>query len=101
MLLRLRSRDGLERVEVADGATVGGLKATIHEKLNIPLQDMRLSKNPGLLTSKTPQVGWSPHACLHLSWAWVRATRRKAIVCFGEVCVFAGFAMREQAHRPC
>ncbi len=30
---------------------------TIHEKLNVPLTDMQLSRQPDLLTSKTPQVG--------------------------------------------
>uniref|UniRef100_A0A7S0S117 MPN domain-containing protein n=1 Tax=Chlamydomonas leiostraca TaxID=1034604 RepID=A0A7S0S117_9CHLO len=52
MLLRLRSRDGLERVEVADTATVTDLKQAINASLNIPLHELRLSKNPGLLNSK-------------------------------------------------
>lgn len=42
-------RDGLERVEVADSATVGQLKEAIHTKLNIPLQDMVLSLDPQLV----------------------------------------------------
>ncbi|GLI70914.1 hypothetical protein VaNZ11_015942 [Volvox africanus] len=54
MLLRLRSRDGLERVEVDDGATLSALKAAINAKLAIPLDDMLLSKQPGLLTTKEP-----------------------------------------------
>ncbi|GLC39288.1 hypothetical protein PLESTB_001573700 [Pleodorina starrii] len=54
MLLRLRSRDGLERIEVDDGATLSVLKSAIHSKLAIPLDDMLLSKQPGLLTSKEP-----------------------------------------------
>lgn len=33
------------------------LVQAINNKLNIPLQDMHLSKNPALLTSKAPQVG--------------------------------------------
>ena len=32
------------------------LKQIISTKLSIPLHDMHLSKNPALLTSKTPQV---------------------------------------------
>ncbi|KAF5830350.1 NPL4 family-domain-containing protein [Dunaliella salina] len=55
MLLRLRSRDGLERVEIDDNATVAMLKQVINQKLNIPLHDMHLSKNPNLLASKAPQ----------------------------------------------
>ncbi|KAG2487432.1 hypothetical protein HYH03_013999 [Edaphochlamys debaryana] len=54
MLLRLRSRDGLERIEVDDSATVRGLKQAVHAKLAIPLEDMHLSKQAGLLTSKEP-----------------------------------------------
>ncbi|EFJ40602.1 hypothetical protein VOLCADRAFT_69322 [Volvox carteri f. nagariensis] len=54
MLLRLRSRDGLERIEVDDGANLSALKAAINAKLAIPLDDMLLSKQPGLLTSKEP-----------------------------------------------
>ncbi|KXZ49382.1 hypothetical protein GPECTOR_21g608 [Gonium pectorale] len=54
MLLRLRSRDGLERIEVPDNATLSALKSAIHERLAIPLDDMLLSKQPALLTSKEP-----------------------------------------------
>ncbi|GAB4815563.1 hypothetical protein N2152v2_002609 [Parachlorella kessleri] len=52
MILRLRSRDGLERVEVPDTATVADLRRAIHEKLNIPLDDIVLSKDASLLTTK-------------------------------------------------
>mmetsp|Transcript_35576 Transcript_35576/g.79001 ORF Transcript_35576/g.79001 Transcript_35576/m.79001 type:complete len:414 (+) Transcript_35576:354-1595(+) len=55
MIIRLRSRDGLERIEVQDNATIKDLKHTIHTRLSIPLEDMRLSKDPALLTSKSPQ----------------------------------------------
>ncbi|GFR49916.1 hypothetical protein Agub_g12024 [Astrephomene gubernaculifera] len=54
MLLRLRSRDGLERIQVDDGATLAALKAAIQAQLAIPAEDMHLSKQPGLLTSKEP-----------------------------------------------
>ncbi|KAJ9529201.1 hypothetical protein QJQ45_007898 [Haematococcus lacustris] len=67
MILRLRSRDGLERVEVPDAATLAQLKQAISDSLHIPLPDMQLSKNPGLLSSKTPKVqgrGWG------WGWAW-------------------------------
>jgi len=101
MIVRLRSRDGLERIEVQDSATVAGarvdpgaaaricvqqpagggrevrggggasfcrptwrvglhpfvrpadLKTAIHEKLNIPYDDLYLSKDAGLLTAVT------------------------------------------------
>lgn len=55
MLIRLRSRDGLERVQVDDKATLTGLKLAIHQHLNIPLEDMVLSKHPDLLTTKDPR----------------------------------------------
>lgn len=38
MIIRLRSRDGLERIEVSDAATVGGLKEAINTQMNIPLE---------------------------------------------------------------
>ncbi|KAL4856070.1 NPL4-like protein 1 [Chlorella vulgaris] len=56
MLLRLRSRDGLERIQVDDGSTLGGLKLAIQDKLGVPLEDMLLSKDPQLLTSKEPST---------------------------------------------
>lgn len=52
MIVRLRSRDGLERIEVPDNATVADLRKTIHQKLNIPLDDIQLSKNQQLLSSQ-------------------------------------------------
>lgn len=52
MIIRLRSRDGLERIEVADNGTLQSLKQAIHQKLNIPWESMQLSKNAQLLTSK-------------------------------------------------
>ena len=45
-------RDGLERVEVPDHATVADLKSIINEKLQIPIEDMLLSLDPKLLTTK-------------------------------------------------
>lgn len=52
MIIRLRSRDGLERIEVKDDATVGDLKHAIEQKLNIPYEDVFLSKDAALLTAK-------------------------------------------------
>ncbi|KAL4446805.1 hypothetical protein ABPG77_008049 [Micractinium sp. CCAP 211/92] len=57
MIVRLRSRDGLERIEVDNGATLGGLKLAIQAKLGVPLDDMLLSKNPALLTAKEDALG--------------------------------------------
>eukprot|EP00887_Chlorella_sp_A99_P003425 scaffold7.g3425.t1 len=56
MIIRLRSRDGLERLEVPDTSTLAGLKLAIQEKLGVPLEDMLLSKSPQLLTSKDPSA---------------------------------------------
>uniref|UniRef100_A0A1J3GMR5 NPL4-like protein 2 n=1 Tax=Noccaea caerulescens TaxID=107243 RepID=A0A1J3GMR5_NOCCA len=55
MMLRIRSRDGLERV-TADGAhiTVSQLKSLIEEQLQIPLRNQTLSTNRDLLLAKTP-----------------------------------------------
>jgi hypothetical protein len=47
-------RDGLERIEVADGSTVAALKAAIHQKLGISVDDMLLSKDPRLVSSQAP-----------------------------------------------
>ena len=37
-----------------DGANLSALKSAIHSRLGIPLDDMHLSKQPGLLTCKEP-----------------------------------------------
>ncbi|KIZ02156.1 NPL4-like protein 2 [Monoraphidium neglectum] len=52
MLIRLRSRDGLERIVIADGAGVADLKAQINSQLSIPIEDITLSWDPQLLTAK-------------------------------------------------
>jgi hypothetical protein len=49
MLVCDERRDGLERVEVPDHATVADLRRAIHEKLNIPLEDIVLSKDASLV----------------------------------------------------
>lgn len=56
MILRLRSRDGLERVSVADSATVGDLKRAIAQNLGVPVEEQRLSKDQKLLLSKEPEL---------------------------------------------
>lgn len=54
MLLRIRSRDGLERLEVDDPqATVAQLKALIQSRLQIPVQSQTLSAHQNLLLAKT------------------------------------------------
>mmetsp|Transcript_20771 Transcript_20771/g.62557 ORF Transcript_20771/g.62557 Transcript_20771/m.62557 type:complete len:413 (-) Transcript_20771:823-2061(-) len=55
MLLRLRSRDGLERVEVADTASLAQLWAAVSAALGVPQTQMALSKDPKLLTSREPE----------------------------------------------
>ncbi|KAL9426461.1 hypothetical protein AB3S75_033277 [Citrus x aurantiifolia] len=54
MLLRIRSRDGLERVTV-DGAhiTVAELKTIIQSQLRIPVESQTLSTNQNLLLAKS------------------------------------------------
>ncbi|GAX72680.1 hypothetical protein CEUSTIGMA_g136.t1 [Chlamydomonas eustigma] len=52
MIIRLRSRDGLERIEVDDKGTILMLKQAINSKLNIPIEDIQLSKDAALLTTK-------------------------------------------------
>lgn len=45
----LAHRDGLERIEVKDGATVGDLRTKIHEQLHIPREDITLSQDAKLV----------------------------------------------------
>lgn len=45
-------RDGLERLEISEAATVDHLRQAIHEKLGIPLSDLTLSTSAQLLTEK-------------------------------------------------
>ena len=56
MILRVRSRDGLERVTVENPhtATVWHLKALIQAQLGIPYHDQTLSTDHNLLLAKTP-----------------------------------------------
>mmetsp|Transcript_21187 Transcript_21187/g.35525 ORF Transcript_21187/g.35525 Transcript_21187/m.35525 type:complete len:408 (+) Transcript_21187:126-1349(+) len=56
MIIRLRSRDGTERVEVPDNATVKVLKAKISTDLNIPQEQITLSIYQSLLMSKNPDA---------------------------------------------
>ncbi|GLJ44607.1 hypothetical protein SUGI_0937540 [Cryptomeria japonica] len=53
MMIRVRSRDGLERVKVDNpNATVGELKSLIQTQLNVPIHNQTLSKNQNLLLAK-------------------------------------------------
>jgi nuclear protein localization family protein 4 len=58
MIIRLRSRDGLERVELPDDpsrVTVDDLRAAVLQRLNLPTPEdlVALSTDPRLLTAKT------------------------------------------------
>ncbi|KAJ7977483.1 NPL4-like protein [Quillaja saponaria] len=54
MLLRIRSRDGLERVSVDNPrVTVSQLKSLIQSQLQIPVHNQTLSTNQNLLLAKT------------------------------------------------
>ncbi|KAL3153175.1 hypothetical protein ABBQ38_011927 [Trebouxia sp. C0009 RCD-2024] len=55
MIIRLRSRDGLERIEVDAGGTIGTLRQQISSDLNMPRENVTLSKDQKLLVSKTPE----------------------------------------------
>lgn len=59
MIIRLRSRDGLERITVPDGAGVAALKAAIQSQLGVAPADMTLSKDAALLTAKAGPEGIS------------------------------------------
>lgn len=52
MIIRLRSRDGLERIQVDDGASLSALQQAIQGQLGVPLEQQRLSKDAALLTAK-------------------------------------------------
>jgi len=53
MLIRVRSRDGLERVKVdKPNATVGELRALIQSQLQVPIPSQILSTNQNLLLAK-------------------------------------------------
>uniref|UniRef100_A0A2P2QP65 MPN domain-containing protein n=1 Tax=Rhizophora mucronata TaxID=61149 RepID=A0A2P2QP65_RHIMU len=55
MMLRIRSRDGLERVSVNDpNITVAQLKTLIQNQLQIPVHNQTLSTNQNLLLAKSP-----------------------------------------------
>lgn len=56
MVLRIRSRDGLERVKLENpaAATVSDLKSAIQSQLQIPIQTQNLSTDKNLLLAKTP-----------------------------------------------
>uniref|UniRef100_A0A7N0SYK7 MPN domain-containing protein n=1 Tax=Kalanchoe fedtschenkoi TaxID=63787 RepID=A0A7N0SYK7_KALFE len=56
MLLRIRSRDGLERVAIdnPNAATISDLRSSIESQLRVPVQSQTLSTNQNLLLAKTP-----------------------------------------------
>ncbi|XP_050238601.1 NPL4-like protein 1 [Mercurialis annua] len=55
MMLRVRSRDGLERVTIDNpNITISQLKTLIQNQLNIPVHNQTLSTNQNLLLSKSP-----------------------------------------------
>ncbi|KAJ4829529.1 hypothetical protein Tsubulata_035679 [Turnera subulata] len=55
MMLRIRSRDGLERVTVDHpNITIGQLKTLIQAQLQIPIHNQTLSTNQNLLLAKSP-----------------------------------------------
>ena len=52
MIVRLRSRDGLERVKVGDDATVGELRRAIETITGVKENEQRLSTDVKLLSGK-------------------------------------------------
>ncbi|DBA78069.1 hypothetical protein WJX79_008629 [Trebouxia sp. C0005] len=55
MIIRLRSRDGLERITVDAAGTVGTLRQQISSDLSMPREHVTLSKDQKLLLSKNPE----------------------------------------------
>ncbi|XP_068661498.1 NPL4-like protein 2 isoform X2 [Aristolochia californica] len=56
MMIRVRSRDGLERVNVPNPhTTVGDLRTLIESQLRVPFSHQTLSRNQNLLLAKTPE----------------------------------------------
>ncbi|DBB11014.1 TPA: hypothetical protein ACH3X3_006495 [Trebouxia sp. C0006] len=55
MIIRLRSRDGLERITVDAAGTVGTLRQQISSDLSMSRDNVTLSKDQKLLLSKTPE----------------------------------------------
>ena len=53
------NRDGLERVQVADTATLADLKAEVEKALGVPAADVSLSKDAALLTASGLEGGVS------------------------------------------
>ncbi|KAK2990558.1 hypothetical protein RJ640_019838 [Escallonia rubra] len=69
MMIRIRSRDGLERVTIDNPAiTIAQLKSLIESQLRVPVQTQTLSTNQNLLIAKTlPEISQftdlsNPHA---------------------------------------
>ncbi|CAN4098215.1 unnamed protein product [Withania somnifera] len=59
MMIRIRSRDGIERVSMENPhATISQLKTQIESQLRVPVQSQALSANQKLLLAKTPE-DWS------------------------------------------
>lgn len=55
MMLRIRSRDGLERLKIDDPRiSIGQLQSLIQSQLQIPIQNQTLSTDQNLLLAKTP-----------------------------------------------
>lgn len=55
MMIRLRSRDGLERVSIDNpNITIAHLKSLIESQLGVPVTSQTLSLNQNLLLAKTP-----------------------------------------------
>ncbi|ERN16838.1 hypothetical protein AMTRI_Chr02g221630 [Amborella trichopoda] len=56
MMIRVRSRDGLERVSVDNlNPTISSLKTLIENQLRVPIAQQTLSTNQNLLLAKTPE----------------------------------------------
>ncbi|KAD3338214.1 hypothetical protein E3N88_33735 [Mikania micrantha] len=55
MLIRIRSRDGLERLQIDNpNITIAELKTLIESQLRVPLHNQTLSTNQSLLIAKSP-----------------------------------------------
>ena len=54
-MIRIRSRDGIERLSIDNpNITIGELKTLIESQLHVPVSQQTLSLNQNLLLAKTP-----------------------------------------------
>lgn len=89
MALPAAPRDGLERLQVADNLSIGGLKAAINEQLGVPLEGMVLSQDSRLVRS---WGRWCPCSAHSLRQQQGPPWTPKALIRAGEGRLGAGLS---------